>query len=141
MLAELSLATVMVTLTVLIHGLGLIVLARFLRLEHHVESSGHAHPSSLRDLAIVLLAILALIGLHGIEIWSYAGLYLLIGAIDELREAVYFSTITYGAIGYDDHAMAPDWRLVSAIEGINGIIMIGWSTAFLIRIVGLLRRL
>ncbi len=139
-LAELSLATVMVTLTVLIHGAGLILLARFMKLEHRVETTGHTHPSSLRDLAFVLLAILALIGLHGVEIWSYAGLYLLIGAIGELREAVYFSTITYGAIGYDDNAMAQQWRLVSAIEGINGIIMIGWSTAFLIRIVGLLRR-
>jgi hypothetical protein len=56
-----------------------------------------------------------------------------------LRDAVYFSTITYGAIGYDDAAMAEQWRLVSAIEGINGILMIGWSTAVLIRVVGLLR--
>jgi hypothetical protein len=40
--------------------------------------------------------VLALIGTQGVEIWLYAFLYLAIGAIDSLRDAVYFSTITYG---------------------------------------------
>ena len=39
-----------------------------------------------------------------------------------------FSTIGYGAIAFD-----PNWRLLTALEGINGFLMIGWSTAFLIR--------
>ena len=140
MLTELALSTLMVTLTVLIHGTGLILLARLLRLEGREEVMGHMHPGSLRGLAMILFAVLALTGLHGVEIWLYAFLYIALGAIEGLREAVYFSTITYGAIGYSDAVMAQQWRLVSAIEGINGIIMIGWSTAFLIRVVGLLRR-
>jgi hypothetical protein len=36
--------------------------------------------------------------------------------------------------------MAEQWRLVSAIEGINGIIFIGWSTAFFVTLMGRLRR-
>ena len=131
----------MVTLTVLIHGIGLVLLARLLRLEARQEDSGHMHPGSIRGLLMLLIAILSLVGLHGLQIWVYAFLYLWLGAITELREAVYFSTITYGAIGYSDDVMADEWRLVSAIEGINGILMIGWSTAFLIRTIGLLRRL
>ena len=140
MLAELALATVMVTLTVLLHGFGLILLARMLRFEHRHETAPHTHPGSTRELGLLVVAILGLFALHGVQIWLYAGLYLLIGAIGDLREAVYFSTITYGAIGYTDQAMAERWRLVSAIEGINGILMIGWSTAFLIRSIGLLRK-
>lgn len=140
MISELSLSTALVTLTVTVHGAGLIILARLLRLETRHEATEHLHPQSLRSLAVLLLAILALIALHGVEIWLYAFVYLLIGAVGDLRDAVYFSTITYGAIGYSDALMAERWRLVSAIEGINGIIMIGWSTAFLIRMVGLVRR-
>ena len=140
MIRELALATLMVTVTVLIHGAGLVLLARLLHVEALVEGAGYMHPASLHSLGILLFAILALIGLHGVEIWIYGLLYLALGAIEGLREAVYFSTITYGAIGYSDEVMAERWRLVSAIEGINGIIMIGWSTAFLIRVVGLLRR-
>ena len=140
MIRELALSTVMVTFTVLIHGAGLVLLARLLRLETHGNSPGHLHPASIGELGKLLFAVLALIGTHGVEIWLYALLYLVIGAINTLHDAVYFSTITYGAIGYDDAVMAERWRLVSAIEGINGILMIGWATACLMRVVGRRRR-
>ena len=87
-----------------------------------------------------MIVILGLFVLHGFEIWLYAFLYLGIGSIEGLREAIYFSTITYGAIGYSDAAMAEEWRLVSAIEGINGIILIGWSTAFFVTLIARMRR-
>lgn len=140
MIGELAVATAMVLLTVTIHALGLYSVARLLRVEEREEAAAHIHPLSLRGFATTLVVILSLIALHGTEIWLYAFLYDGIGAVDGLRKAVYFSTITYGAIGYDDAAMAEEWRLVSAIEGINGIILIGWSTAFFVMIVARMRR-
>ncbi|HEX8223102.1 MAG TPA: ion channel [Allosphingosinicella sp.] len=140
MIGELAVATAMVLLTVLIHAIGLYSVARLLRLEEREEAAAHIHPLSVRGFATTLVVILSLIALHGTEIWLYAFLYDAIGAVDGLRNAVYFSTTTYGAIGYDDAAMAEEWRLVSAIEGINGIILIGWSTAFFVMIVARMRR-
>ena len=40
--------------------------------------------------------------------------------------------MSYAAIGYGDVLMPHDWRIVGAIEGATGIIMLGLSTAFLI---------
>ena len=140
MLTELTLATIMVMLTVAIHAIGLVGLSRLLRLEESEEVKEHIHPLSRRGIAATMIVILGLFALHGIEIWLYALLYLAIGSVDGLREAVYFSTITYGAIGYSDAAMEESWRLVSAIEGINGIILIGWSTAFFVTLLGRMRR-
>lgn len=140
MIAELALATFMVMLTVLMHAVGLFALARLLRIEEREERHEHLHPMSRRGLIATVIVILGLFVLHGIEIWSYALLYLAIGSVEGLREAVYFSTITYGAIGYSDAAMAERWRLVSAIEGINGIILIGWSTAFFVTLAARMRR-
>jgi hypothetical protein len=137
---ELAVATAMVLLTVVIHAIGLYSVARLLRLEEREEAAAQVHPLSPRGFATTLVVILSLIALHGTEIWLYAFLYDLIGAVDGLRNAVYFSTVTYGAIGYDDAAMAEEWRLVSAIEGINGIILIGWSTAFFVTVVARMRR-
>jgi hypothetical protein len=137
---ELAVATAMVLLTVVIHAVGLYSVARLLRLEEREEAAAHVHPLSARGFATTLVVIFSLIALHGTEIWLYAFLYNLIGAVDGLRNAVYFSTVTYGAIGYDDAAMAQEWRLVSAIEGINGVILIGWSAAFFVMIVARMRR-
>lgn len=141
MFAELAVSTVMVVLTVTIHGVGLFVLARALRLEAREEAAGHVHPMSPRGMVATLFVILGLFAVHGFEIWLYAFLYEFLGAVTPLREAVYFSTITYAAIGYSDAAMAERWRLVAAIEGINGIILIGWSTAFFVAVIARMRRL
>ena len=141
MIAELGIATLMVVLTVMIHGAGLLTLARVLRLEAREEAAAHIDALSLRGMVATLSVILGLFALHGVEIWLYAFLYEAIGAVQGIRESVYFSTITYAAIGYDDGAMAERWRLVSAIEGINGIILIGWSTAFFVTVVARLRRI
>src|SRR6187397_2861 len=105
MIAELAIATLMVFLTVAIHAAGIYGLSRLLRLEEREEAEEHVHPLSPRGIAATIIVILGLIVLHGIEIWTYAFLYLGIGSVDGLREAVYFSTITYGAIGYSDAAM------------------------------------
>jgi hypothetical protein len=137
---ELALSTFMVLLTVSIHCAGLYLHSRMLRLEEREEHQEHIHPLSLRGIVATLVVSLGLFVLHGIEIWLYAFLYLAIDAVDGLREAVYFSTITYGAIGYSDEAMAEQWRLVSAIEGINGIVLIGWSTAFFVTLIARIRR-
>ena len=130
----------MVTLTVLIHGAGLYALSRALRVETQQEVLARMHPLSPRGLAVTVLIVLGLFVVHGLEIWLYAFLYEAIGAVHGLRNSVYFSTVTYGAIGYDDRAMAERWRLVAAIEGINGIMLIGWSTAFFVTLIGRLRR-
>ena len=140
MFIELALATVMVSLTVAIHASGLYTLSRLLRLEERDEEREHIHAMSLRGFAATIIVILGLFILHGVEIWLYAFVYLVIGSVHGLREAVYFSTITYGAIGYSDAVMAERWRLVSAIEGINGIILIGWSTAFFVTLIARMRR-
>lgn len=140
MTSELLLATVMVLATVSIHAIGLYALSRLLRIEELEEAAEHIHPLSGRGIAATLTVALGLFVLHGLEIWLYAFVYLAIGAVEGLREAVYYSTITYGAIGYSDAAMSPQWRLVGAIEGINGIILIGWSTAFFVTLIARMRR-
>ncbi len=137
---ELMLSTVLVLITVSMHATGLFVLSRVLRVDTREEQKDKVHALSVRGISSTLTVSMGLFLLHGLEIWFYAFVYLAIGAVEGLREAVYFSTITYGAIGYSDAAMAPGWRLVSAIEGINGIILIGWSTAFFVTVVARMRR-
>ncbi|HJQ16142.1 MAG TPA: ion channel [Allosphingosinicella sp.] len=134
-------ATVMVIATVTIHGVGLFSLTQLLRLESWEERQEHISVLSIRGLAATLIVVLGLFALHGLEIWLYAFLFRGLGAVQGLRNAVYFSTITYGAVGYSDAAMAERWRLVSGIEGINGIILIGWSTAFFVTRIGRMRQL
>lgn len=137
---DLLVATAMVLLTVAIHGLGLTALGRLLRVESIEERHRHVSLFSLRSLVFTQMLVIALFVLHGIEIWLYAFVYIALGAIGDISNAIYFSTISYAAIGYSDSAISVDWRIVGAIEGINGLLLLGWSTAFFVAVVTRLGR-
>ncbi len=140
LLDDLVVSTLLVMLTVAMHGVALGWLGRVMRLEHRVEVSHHVGPTSLRALAVTQAVVLGLFLLHGIEIWIYAFAYMAIGAVPAFGDALYFSTISYASIGYTDVAIAPEWRMVGAIEGINGLLLLGWSTAFFVAFLNRLGR-
>lgn len=132
MIAELAAATAMVLATVFVHAIGLVLLARLTRYEALEEMKLKVRPLSVTGVSLTMTIVIGLFALHAIEIWLYAVLYLKLGAIDTLRHAVYFSTQTYAAIGFGDDLLSPEWHLLAAIEGINGVILLGWSTAFFV---------
>lgn len=140
MLLELLVATGMVLLTVALHGFGLALLAMLLRSEARAEHISTAPPLSRRAFMFTMMLVLGLFSLHGVEVWLYALLYHALGAVPDLHTAVYFSAATYGAIGFSDEAVAPQWRLLGAIEGLNGVILLGWTTAFFVTVVGRMGR-
>jgi hypothetical protein len=69
-----------------------------------------------------------------IEIMLWAAAYRLAGELTSFEEATYFSAITFATIGYGDVTLTHEWRLASAIEGVNGILLFGWTTAFLFKV-------
>lgn len=127
MFLELALATLMAFLTGCIHLVGLAMVTHILRSHSNMFRSLRFLPSSL-----VLVATFGIIAIHTVEIWSYAVLYLALHAFHDLEEALYFSTVTYSSIGYGDLLLPHAWRILGAIEGAVGIIMLGWSTAYLV---------
>jgi len=134
----LVLATIMMTWTVAIHFFGIVFLLRLLSKHSHRV----AHLSEVfRQILLLLFAVLGIVALHTAEIWSYALVYLQLGAISDFEPALYFSTVSFTTIGYGDIVLGPQWRILSAIEGANGLILFGWSTAFLISMMGKLRTL
>jgi len=85
--------------------------------------------------------VLGLVAIHTIEIWLYAVVYFALGALAEFEAALYFSTTSFTTIGYGDVVLEKKWRLLSAIEGANGLLLFGWSTAFLFSVTARMRTL
>lgn len=135
---QLAIATATVAVTVLVHLIGLAGLLAILRRHRHASQVLIA--SFVNGVAI-LLAAFGLFALHAVEIWLWAALYLLLNAFPNLEQALYFSTSTYVTIGYGDVVLPVGSRILGVIEGANGIILIGWSTAFFFSIVDRLKLL
>lgn len=127
MLLQLSLATVMVVAIVIVHLIGLALLTRALRSHSRIFRELRIMP-----LTLLLAATVGIIAIHTVEIWAYAAAFLQLGAFSHFEEALYYSTVTYASIGYGDVLMPHNSRIFGAIEGAVGIIMLGWSTAYLV---------
>ena len=48
---------------------------------------------------------------------------------------LYFSVVTFTTLGYGDISLSADYRLLSGIEALNGIILVGWTTAMIFSVV------
>ena len=86
-----------------------------------------------------MFVLLSLFIIHGVEIWFYAVVYFVLGALKDFDTALYFSTSTFSSLGYGDVVLLPRWRMLGAIEAPNGLILIAWSTAFLISLMNRMR--
>jgi hypothetical protein len=135
---ELGAATIMVAMTVIVHLGGIAALLMLLRRHRAIRAS---RQKLVHEGVAIVGAAAGLFVLHAIEIWLYAGFYLFVGALAEFEPALYFSTVSYTTVGYGDIVLDEAWRVVGAIESANGIILLGWSTAFFVAVVGRIRGL
>ena len=131
---QLAIGAGLIAISVLIHGMGLFTLRRVILREGTGVPISRWRPLSLKGTLFTLLTVFALIFVHFIEIWLFAFFYDYVRALPDFREALYFSTISYATIGYSDEAIAEQWRMVAALEGVLGVILLGWSTAFFVRV-------
>ena len=128
MLHNLSIGTIIICVTVAIHMFGLMLVTEVVSW----SISGlrkHGHRSRVIAMIGVVVGLFVVISA---EIWIWAGFYLWLGFLSDLETALYFSTITFSTIGYGDIVPSHDWRVLAGMEGVNGFIMIGWSTAYLV---------
>ena len=140
LLAQFMVSSALVVLCVFVHGFGLFSLNRALRTEAAIERLRRVNALSPRGVLFTLGVVVAMLALHGIEIWLFAFLYVGTHAIPTLEGALYYSTISYSTVGYSDTHITQDWRLVGAFESILGVILLGWSTAFFLRMLSRIDR-
>jgi hypothetical protein len=129
MLANLSLGTLLIAATVLIHTFGLIVLSSVMG---GVVVWWRLHQHGVGKTIAMVTTVLGLFLIHTVEVWTWAGAYFVLGAVGSFEDTLYFSTVTFSTLGYGDITLPRDWRLFGSLEAVNGFLLIGWSTAYLV---------
>ena len=121
--------------TVIVHALGTITWIRYLGRRY----PGGEGLAKLRNaLGATSNTVIVAIGLHTVQIFIWAVAYIILvptGELQTLEEAVYFSFVTFSTLGYGDITLSEGWRLLSGIEALNGVILLGWTTALLFAVV------
>ena len=116
---------------VIVQSVGMLALIHWLaRVRLIVES-----PSTPRRVALLLRLFLAIVLLHLIQVSLWAVVFWTARVLPNLETALYFSLVSYTTIGFGDVVLGPGWRVLSGIEGLTGILLFGWSTAFVFSVV------
>jgi voltage-gated potassium channel len=123
-------ALVCIAITIIMHGLGT---------SWWLHRVGWRYPGAQQRLTVtgkagvLIQTVLFLIMLHFVEILLWAGAYMLVAAeeFETFEAAIYFSAVTFTTLGYGDITLSSNWRLLSGFEAIGGIVLLGWTTAFL----------
>ncbi len=124
-------------LTIGVHALGT---ASWIRHLQAIAKSGLNKKLSSMWLQLKLLCLTAgvLLLLHIVEVTIWAVVYRLLIPGEEFinfEEALYFSTVSFTALGFGDVVIEGSWRLLSAIQAMTGLLVFGWSTALLFAVV------
>ena len=89
-------------------------------------------PSRMQTVVVltVIMLILLLGNLGQIAVWAL--IFSVLGEFSSFAEAYYHSAVNFATLGYGDVVMSEEHRLLGALEAVNGILMVGVSTAALL---------
>jgi hypothetical protein len=101
----------------------------------HVMARSEEHPA-LRGfvtagLVLVLTALLAL------EAAAWAAAYLAVGALPNAHDAMLYSLSALTSYGHAPLFLERPWQMMGAIEALNGMMLLGITTAYLLRVLRL----
>ena len=125
----------LIAATIVIHAIGTARWVRFVG-KRYIDADGGFFVD--RWLRVLSGTGLVLVALHVVQILLWAMTYrafLPAGELEDFETAVYFSFVTFTTLGYGDITLSKGWRLLSGIEAMNGILLVGWSTAILFSVV------
>jgi hypothetical protein len=123
----------LIVLTIAIHAVGIVSMALvFMRIRIRMENRRLA----LRHVISIVIALVAATGLllavlHGIEAAIWAAAYLWLGALDSPLDAILYSVDSMATRGASGFTLQRHWRLMGALEAVDGMLLFGISTAYL----------
>jgi hypothetical protein len=87
-------------------------------------------------IPVLVLAVYCICASLMFHIWLWA--FLIYSFDDEtlgsISNALYYATSSFTTVGFADIEPAPEWRMLGAVAAMNGMILFGWSAAFIFEI-------
>lgn len=128
MLEQIVIGSVVICGTVLIQAACISTLSALL---NKFSSWVCAERHFIRNTWILCFIVLWLVIGLVITSWLWAAVYLFLEVFTTLEEALYFSIVTFATLGYGDIVLDNNWRILSSMTALNGLILVGLNTAYL----------
>lgn len=91
--------------------------------------AGAGFVAGIRPLLVAMVGMM--LGTF-VQVALWGVLFVWLGEFKELYEAVYHSAVNFASLGYGDIVMSKSWKMLGPLEAINGVMMLGMSSAGLV---------
>lgn len=122
---------IIIAFNLMIQGLGNVFWLRNIT----AATKHQTNMTNAKILKVLLFSVILFTVIHMAHALVWAFCYYIIpetgSQFASFSEATYFSLVTFTTLGYGDISLSSEWRLLSGLEAINGIMLIGWSTAMM----------
>lgn len=119
----------LIVVTVIFHVIGLAFINERLVALKRIAAKGLG--SLLRFALVMGITTLLVTLLHASEAAIWAGMYWVLGGLPDGKSALLYSLSAMTTYGHQPIYLADHWRLMGALEALNGMILFGLTTAFL----------
>jgi hypothetical protein len=119
----------LIVLTSVVHVLGLGLINE--RVIHALSGSMDRRHSMFLFAAAMSVAVLLATILHAFEAAVWAAAYLLLRALPDMKAGMLYSVSALTTYGHASALLADRWKMLGALEALNGMLLFGLSTAFL----------
>src|SRR5512146_2251580 len=92
---------------------------------------GPGAPEFLRYTVVIVTTGGVLYAAHFAEVLLWAYTYAAVGPAPPGPDLVSFTLCHYTTLGYGDILPVDHWRLLAPMTALNGVMLIGWSTALI----------
>ena len=86
-------------------------------------------PTLLSTVGLITAIMLLLVVGNFVQILIWGGLFMYLGEFTDFATAAYHSAVNFATLGYGDIVMSEDRRALGPMQSVNGVLMIGVSTA------------
>jgi hypothetical protein len=123
----------LIVLTVLAHTFGLALIREGVVLPLSVRLGRHR--TSFLLAALMTPTVMLVTFLHAVEAGAWAVAYVALGARGDFASAMLYSLSAMTTYGHAEIFLAAHWRLMGALEALNGMMLFGLTTAFLFAVI------
>jgi hypothetical protein len=127
----------LIALTIAIHVAGVISMALAgVSIRAQIESRNYL---ALHHVAAIQIGLIGAVGLllaalHGVEAALWAAAYWWLGALSLPTDAILYSVDSMSTRGASGLTLEHHWRMMGALEAMDGMLLFGISTAFIFAI-------
>ncbi len=113
-----------------IHALVMVAVIKVARFADELATSRQ----SLRLIAIMIATMIVLMIAHFAEVLVWSLIYAIVSVAPAGTDLIYFAFVNYTTLGYGDVTPVERWHLLGPMTAMNGVLLIGWSTAVIFEV-------